>query len=76
METKSLATFGQWDVYADYIACAATGYELPITLLRTPVVDWDRHMSEKRWCVMADFRAARALLERIAVGDEVSHAVL
>ena len=56
-----IRTFGDWRVYADYIA-HTNGYELTIGELTRGGVDWDAHMRGKRWCNLADFVRARDLL--------------
>ncbi len=59
--TKPLASYGQWDVYADHIVNARAGYELDRVQLLSYTQNWAVHMSGKTWCHLPDFMAAYAL---------------
>lgn len=58
---KPLATFGQWDVWPDYIVCERASYELTLANL-TSDFDWTSHMAQKTWCDLLDFCRARQRL--------------
>lgn len=61
MKAKPIATFGQWDVYREYIVCERAAYELTLANL-TSEFDWTSHLALKTWCNLVDFCRARQRL--------------
>lgn len=53
-----IAIYGQWAVYSNAIVCALAFYEITAYELESRM-DWERHLSEKRWFVLGEFRQAR-----------------
>lgn len=53
-----IAIYGQWAVYSNAIVCALACYELSAYELEG-AIDWERHLSDKRWCNLTEFTQAR-----------------
>lgn len=68
MKTKPIATFGQWNVYREYIVCERAGYDLTLAELSRDF-DWTSHMASKTWCDLMDFCRARQRLFAIQVKE-------
>lgn len=66
-----IALYGQWAVYPNRLFCALAYYEITAYELEG-AIDWERHLSEKRWCNVAEFCRARDHLLGLRIRQEAA----
>jgi hypothetical protein len=57
-----IAIYGQWAVYPNGICCDEAAYSLTLSDLYRSDMNWVGHLSDKRWCNIAEFIQARSHL--------------